>query len=474
MNAINLEGVQRIHFVGIGGAGMSGIAEVLLQQGYRVSGSDINAGATLEHLQSLGAVVSLGHAAEHIAGAEAVVVSSMISPDNPEILAARAEGIPVLHRAQMLAFLMHHKCGIAIAGTHGKTTTTSLVTSILTEAGFDPTFVIGGVLKSAGVNAHAGQSRYFVAEADESDASFLHLHPKVAIVTNIDADHLGTYGGDFNRLCDTFIEFLDRLPMDGLAVVCMDDPIIRQLLPRITRPLITYGFDAAADVRIVRFRPEGFRTCFTLHHAADGHELEVTLNLPGAHNALNTAAACVVARHLGVKDHAIQSALLQFAGVARRMQIYGELEIGQGRVLLIDDYGHHPREIRATWSAIRQAWPNRRLVVVYQPHRYSRTQDLFEDFVKVLSEETDKLILLDVYPAGEEPISGADGAALFSAVQKRKGAQAIFVPKLDCLTEVLQQILCEGDILLTQGAGSIGTVAPQLVLQGLMAARVVE
>ncbi len=458
-----LEEVKRIHFIGIGGAGMGGIAEVLLHLGYAVSGSDPGKNAMIQRLLGLHATIFPEHKAENIAGIELIVVSSAIAQDNPEIIAAQRANIPIIARAEMLAELMRTKYGIAIAGTHGKTTTTSLCASILAEGGLDPTFVIGGLLKSAGANAHLGYSEYFVAEADESDASFLFLHPKIAIVTNIDADHLGTYGGDFNRLCDTFIKFLQQLPENGLAVMCHDDPVIRELLPRISRPVVTYGFDEQADLRIIDFNPQGFETHFKIHDARNNQEIAITLNLPGAHNVLNAAAAIAVALKLGMPAIAIQRALQKFSGVGRRMQIYGELPVGAGHVLVIDDYGHHPREIKATWSAIRQAWPERRLVVVYQPHRYSRTRDLFTDFVNVLAQDADQLILLDVYPAGEKPIMGADGAALFSAIKTRSHAEPIFVPHMEALTEVLRQELRAGDVLLTQGAGNVGTIAPKLM-----------
>ncbi|HVV69512.1 MAG TPA: UDP-N-acetylmuramate--L-alanine ligase [Gammaproteobacteria bacterium] len=458
-----LENVRHIHFVGIGGAGMGGIAEVLLHQGYIISGSDMGKNAMVQRLSGLGAKIFPEHKAQNILGAEIVVVSTAIAEDNPEVIAARLANIPVIARAQMLAELMHSKYGIAIAGTHGKTTTTSLVASILTEGGLDPTFVIGGLLKSAGANAHLGTSEYFVAEADESDASFLFLHPKITIVTNVDADHLGTYGGDFECLCDTFIRFLHQLPEDGLAIVCIDDPVIRELLPRITRPVVTYGFDSAAEIRITDFDPQGFQTHFKVRDTHHGEEVVVSLNLPGAHNVLNATAAIAVAFRLGISGEAVARALQKFAGVGRRMQIYGELPVGKGGVLVIDDYGHHPREIAATWAAIRQAWPERRLVVVYQPHRYTRTRDLFTDFVSVLTKEVDKLILLDVYSAGETPISGADGAALFLAIQSHTEGEPVFVPHMDDLPEVLARELRAGDVLLTQGAGSVGGVAPKLM-----------
>lgn len=463
-----LRHVKRIHFIGIGGAGMGGIAEVLLHQGYEVTGSDLSQNAMVKRLQNLGAVIVLEHRAENIIGADVIVISTAIAPNNAELMAAKKAQIPIIPRAQMLADLMRVKYGIAVAGTHGKTTTTSLLASVLTEAGLDPTFVIGGLLKSTGTHAYLGKSPFFVAEADESDASFLYLHPKIAIVTNIDADHMNTYDNDFSHLQDTFIRFLHRLPFNGLAVVCIDDPVILDILPQIARPTLTYGFHPDADLRIVNFQPAGFQSRFTIKQVKDGKNLEITLNLPGTHNALNTAAVCGVAMSVGVADVAIQNALEKFSGVARRMQVYGELEIPKGQILLIDDYGHHPREIVATWSAIRQAWPNRRLVVAYQPHRYTRTRDLFKDFVEVLSQEADQLLLLDIYPAGETPIPEANGNALFSAIQQKSKIAPIFVPHIEELPNILSKVLKNGDILLTQGAGNIGTVAPQLATEWVL------
>jgi UDP-N-acetylmuramate--alanine ligase len=466
MAAHYLKHVKHIHFIGIGGAGMGGIAEVLLHQGYQITGSDLSQNAMVKRLEKLGATIMAEHRAENVQNADVVVTSTAIAATNPELIAATEQLIPIVPRAQMLADLMRMKQhGIAVAGTHGKTTTTSLLASILTEAGLDPTFVIGGLLKSAGANAYLGKSPFFVAEADESDASFLYLYPEIAIVTNIDADHMGTYHNDFNELKSTFIQFLHRLPFNGLAVVCMDDPVIRELLPQIARPTLTYGFHPDADIQISNFQPTGFQSCFTLKYIKEDRAIPIILNLPGTHNALNTAAVCTIAISLGIEDAAIQNALKKFAGVGRRMQVYGELEIAQGQVLLIDDYGHHPREIAATWTAIRQAWPDRRLVVAYQPHRYTRTRDLFSDFVNALSEQADQLILLDVYAAGETFIDGADGKALLNAIQQQSAATPIFAPQIDALPNILSQVLKDGDILLTQGAGSIGTVAAKLVEQ---------
>lgn len=461
-----MESVKRIHFVGIGGSGMGGIAEILLHQGYEVSGSDPAQNAMVERLVGLKAKISKDHAAENVQGADLVVISSAITKDNPEVAAARALNIPVLQRAQMLAELMRSKQSIAVAGTHGKTTTTSLVSSLLSEAGLDPTYVIGGLLKSSGSNAHLGKSPFFVAEADESDASFLHLHPQIAIVTNIDADHLSTYGGDFNRLCDTFLQFIHQLPEDGLAIMCVDDPVIERLIPKIQRPILTYGFNPRADLCILNFRGEGTKSHFRFSQLSNGKEMDITLNLLGKHNALNAAAAYLAASRMGVSEAAIQTAFNNFQGVGRRMQIWGDLKIADGSVLLIDDYGHHPREMSATWNGIREAWPERRLVVVFQPHRYSRTQELFDDFIKVLS-EVDQLLLLPIYPASEQPIPGIDSPSLLNAVRGHVKATPVLVPRLDALDATLEMVLRDGDILLVQGAGSVGTVAAKLAAKKL-------
>lgn len=462
--------IKHIHFVGIGGAGMSGIAEVLLRQGYKVTGSDISQNVMVQRLQNMQATVFHEHKPENILGADVVVTSTIISADNPEVLAAQAARIPVIPRAQMLADLMRAKQGIAIAGTHGKTTTTSLITALLTEAGLDPTFVIGGMLKSAGAHSHLGHSPFFVAEADESDASFLYLYPQMAVVTNIDADHLETYHHDFSALRQTFVQFLHRLPFNGLAVICMDDPITHDLIVDIARPTVTYGFDEDADVRIIDFTPQGFQSRFTLVSQADSHfqPLTITLNLPGVHNALNAAAACVVALKVGVPSTVIQKSLAQFTGVGRRLQVHGELDIADGKVLVVDDYGHHPREVAVTLAAVRQAWPGRRLVVVYQPHRYTRTRDLFNEFVEVLSQQVDQLILLEIYPAGETPIPGADGKSLWTALRQHCQVEPVFVQDMQTLPDVLMKVLQSDDVLLTQGAGSVGTIAPALMKHGLM------
>ena len=453
--------IRRIHFVGIGGAGMSGIAEVLLNQGYEVAGSDAKAGKTTDRLKSFGAEIFIGHDAAHIEKADVLVVSTAIDPSNPEVKAAQERRLPIVRRAEMLAELMRYRHGIAIAGTHGKTTTTSLIASILGEGGFDPTYVIGGLLTSAGTNAKLGSSRYFVAEADESDASFLHLQPMASVVTNIDADHMDTYGGDFEVLKRTFIEFLHNLPFYGLAVVCGDDPVVRELLPKIGRPTLTYGFDADNDIRATDVHQEGLQTHFTVHRA--GREpLRVTLNLPGLHNVLNSLAAIAIATDEEVEDNAIVSALASFQGVGRRFQRLAEVD----GVQLVDDYGHHPREVAATIAAARQAFPGRRLVMMFQPHRYSRTRDCFEDFVQVLS-TVDQLLLLDVYSAGEKAIAGADSRTLARSIRTRGLVDPVFVEKSDELAQLLPSQLRAGDVLLTQGAGTVGAIALELAQNGL-------
>lgn len=452
--------VRRIHFIGIGGAGMGGIAEVLANEGYQISGSDIANNAVTQRLNQLGATIFIGHEASHVAGASVVVVSTAIKNDNPEVVAARELRIPVVRRAEMLAELMRYRHGIAIAGTHGKTTTTSLVSSIYAEADRDPTFVIGGLLNSAGTNARLGSSRYLIAEADESDASFLHLQPMVSIVTNIEADHMDTYGGDFNKLKATFIEFLHNLPFYGLAVLCIDDPVIRGLLPDVGRATITYGYSDDADVQVLDFVQDHNRSSFKVRRQ-DGSLLAVTLNLPGRHNALNAAAAIAVATEDGIDDEAITAALSRFEGVGRRFQHYGEFATGQGQVMLVDDYGHHPSEVRVTINAVRAGWPERRLVMIFQPHRYTRTRDLYEDFAEVLS-KVDVLILLDVYAAGEEPIPGADSRALCRSIRQRGQLDPVFVATTAEVPAVLAGLLAEGDLVLTQGAGNVGALARTL------------
>jgi len=459
--------IRQVHFVGVGGAGMSGIAEVLLNLGYRVSGSDLRASAVTARLAQLGATIHQGHVAEHVAGCDAVVISSAVAEDNPEVMAARAARIPVVPRAEMLAELMRFRYGVAVAGTHGKTTTTSLIASLLAEGGLDPTFVIGGRLNSAGANAKLGAGRYLVAEADESDASFLFLQPMVAVVTNIDADHLPTYGGDFERLRTTFVEFLHHLPFYGLAVLCADDPQVRTILPRLSRPVLTYGTTDDCDARATDIVQDGLRTRFLVHLPNLETPLPITLNLPGRHSVLNALAAIAVANELGISEPAIRRALLNFQGIGRRFQQHGELKLPDGgRATVMDDYGHHPREIQAVLNALRGAWPERRLVLAFQPHRFTRTRDLFDDFAQVLS-EVDTLILLDVYPAGEKPIPGADGRSLSRAIRVRGKVDPIFVERIDDLPAALPGLLRDGDLLLMMGAGDIGAMAVQLGRDGL-------
>ncbi|MFD2097552.1 UDP-N-acetylmuramate--L-alanine ligase [Corallincola platygyrae] len=452
--------VSRIHFVGIGGAGMAGIAEVLVNEGYKVTGSDIGTNRATEHLSSLGAEVFIGHSAEQVLGASVVVVSTAINEDNPELIAAREERIPVVRRAEMLAELMRYRHGVAIAGTHGKTTTTSLTATLFAEGGLDPTFVIGGLLNSAGTNARLGTSRYLIAEADESDASFLHLQPMVAVITNIEADHMDTYGGDFEQLKSTFIEFLHNLPFYGMAVLCVDDDVVRELLPRVSRHSITYGFSEEADVRAVDFVQSGHSSEFTVKRPCRA-DLKVKLNLPGRHNVLNALAAIAVATEDGVSDEAIVKALEAFEGIGRRFEHYGEFDTGNGKAMLVDDYGHHPSEVQMTIKAARAGWPEKRLVLAFQPHRYTRTRDLYEDFADVLS-EVDLLLLLDVYPAGEKPIPGADGRALCRTIRQRGKLDPVFVATPEELPAKLAEQLQEGDLVLTQGAGNVGAVAKRL------------
>jgi len=468
VNVPEMRRVQRIHFVGIGGAGMAGIAEVLLNQGYQISGSDIAENANTERLRSLGATVVLGHMAENIEGASVVVVSSGIKTDNAELVAAHQLRVPVVRRAEMLAELMRFRHGIAVAGTHGKTTTTSLVASIFAEADRDPTFVIGGLLNSAGSNARLGNSKYLIAEADESDASFLHLQPMVAIVTNIEADHMDTYEGDFNKLLDTYVEFLHNLPFYGLAVMCVDDPVVADLIPRLGRQTMTYGFSEAADIRAINYKQTASESCFTILRKGL-QPLDVCLNLPGKHNVLNALAAVAVATDEGINDQAIQSALNKFEGIGRRFQHYGNFPVpgkNEGEVMLVDDYGHHPSEVAATIQAAREGWPERRLVMAFQPHRYSRTRDLYEDFVNVLS-QVDVLLMLEVYSAGETPVSGADSRSLCRSIRQRGQIDPIYVATVDDMPEVLESVLAAGDLLLTQGAGNIGALAKNIATEVL-------
>ncbi len=456
--------IQHIHFVGIGGSGMSGIAEVLHNLGYTISGSDLADSATLQHLQSLGIATFIGHAAEHIAGAQVIVTSTAVRADNPEVVAARAQKITVVPRALMLAELMRFKTGIAIAGAHGKTTTTSLVASVLAEAGLDPTFVIGGRLNSAGVNAKLGQGDYIVVEADESDASFLNLLPVMAVVTNIDADHMETYGHDFGRLKQAFLDFLHRMPFYGRAIVCTESPAIRDILPQLARPVTTYGLAEGVQVRAVDVRAEQGQMRFTVlrQNGKPYPPLHVTLNLPGEHNVLNALAAVAIAMELEVDDAAVLRALENFKGVGRRFQRYGELPCAGGQFTVIDDYGHHPVEMQATIAAARGAFPGRRLVLAFQPHRYTRTRDCFEDFVQVLS-QADAVLLAEVYAAGEEPIQAADGRALARGLRVAGKVEPLFVADIAQMPSTIVDNARPGDVVLTMGAGSIGAVPAKVV-----------
>jgi UDP-N-acetylmuramate--alanine ligase len=453
--------INTIHFVGIGGSGMSGIAEVLANLGYSVQGSDLKASDATRRLESLGVRVLLGHQAANVAGADVVVVSSAVAADNPEVAHALERRIPVVKRAEMLGELMRFRYSIAVAGTHGKTTTTSLVASVLAEGGEDPTFVIGGRLKSADANARLGAGRYLVAEADESDASFMHLQPLIAVVTNVDADHLGTHGGDFEQLKASFVEFLHNLPFYGLAVICTDDPVTATLIPRIGRPYLGYGFGENADVRAVNLVRRGAKSSFDVIRPGRPKPLPVTLNLPGRHNVLNSLAAIAVATELEIEDTAIARALTEFQGIDRRLQTLAELDTGRGRVVVVDDYAHHPTEIAATLEAARQAWPGRRIVLVFQPHRYTRTHDLLDDFAKVLS-EPDALVVAEVYPAGEAPIAGADAKTLCRAIRSRGRVDPVMLGALDELPRALADLVHDGDVVLTMGAGSIGAAAHEL------------
>jgi len=452
--------INTIHFVGIGGTGMSGIAEVLLSLGYIVQGSDARASAVTEWLTSLGARITIGHAAANIQGADVVVASGAVPRDNPELAAALAQRIPVVARAEMLGELMRFRYSIAVAGTHGKTTTTSLIASILTAGGEDPTYVIGGRLKSAASNARLGAGRYLVAEADESDASFTHLQPLIAIVTNIDNDHLSAHGGDFGLLKQSFVDFLHNLPFYGLAVLCADDPQLRSIVPEIGRPILSYGLDAGADVRAVEVTAAGLQTRFRVLRAGSV-PLAVQLNLPGLHNVRNALAAVAVASELGIDDQAILRALAAFQGVDRRLQHIGDVATAVGRITIVDDYGHHPTEITATLAAVRQGYAGRRVLLAFQPHRYTRTRDLIDDFGKALS-AADALLVTEVYAAGEAPIAGADGRAICRAVRGRGQLEPLFVEKVEELAQALRDVIRGGDVIVCMGAGNISAVAHTL------------
>ena len=465
-----MQDFRRVHFVGVGGVGMSGIAEVLCNLGYSVSGSDKVDNATTRRLAALGARIDLGHAAANVADADVLVVSSAIKPDNPELLAARERRIPVVPRAEMLGELMRFRRGIAVAGTHGKTTTTSLTASVLAEAGLDPTFVIGGQLIAAGANARLGTGEYLVAEADESDGSFLLLSPVIAIVTNIDADHLENYEGDFGHVKKAFADFLHRLPFYGVAVLCVDDAEVATLARETNRRVLTYGIDGDADLRASDLRQNGQSTEFVMHLPDGEPGFPVRLNLPGRHNVLNALAACAVGWQLGVPPEAMRQALAKFEGVGRRFQMRGEIALDHGHALLVDDYGHHPRELAAVFAAARSGWPERRLVVAFQPHRYSRTRDLLDDFANVLA-DVDVLVLTEIYPAGELPIANADGRALSRAVRARGKVDPVLVEHPRELRDALPPLLRDGDLLLLLGAGDIGAAATELANGGQLKTR---
>jgi len=457
--------ISRIHFVGIGGSGMSGIAEVLLNQGYQISGSDISVGPTIKRLKAAGMEIFKGHTKQNIEGADVVVKSSAVTLENPEIAAAYELGVPVVRRAEMLAELMRYRHGVAVAGTHGKTTTTSLIAAVFAEAKLDPTFIVGGRVNSTGTNAKLGASRYIIAEADESDASFLHLQPMVSVVTNIEPDHMETYGFDFDQLKTTYIEFLHNLPFYGLAVVCIDDPVIQELLTSIGRPILTYGFSETAAYRITDFSMVDGRGQFVIDRPDNLSTLTISMNIPGRHNALNAAAAVAVASDEGVSDQAIITGLEKFCGVGRRFETIGDYPIENnqtsGMATLVDDYGHHPTELKATIDAVRDGWPQKRLVMVFQPHRYSRTRDLYEDFVQVLS-EVDLLIMLDVYAAGEEPIVGASSKNLCNSIRQRGAVDPIYAETMEQVPNLVAGLVQADDLILTQGAGSVSKLVAML------------
>jgi len=455
------EFVRHVHFVGIGGAGMSGIASVLIDQGYSVSGSDQVESMATRTLSQKGAQVWLGHDPDYVKGADVVVVSNAVGSDNPEVVTAAKQGIPVVPRAQMLGELMRFRNGIAVAGTHGKTTATSLVAAVFAEAQLDPTFLVGGLVKSEAGNARLGNGRWLIAEADESDASFLHLQPHIAVVTNIDTDHMATYSGDFDQLTDTFRSFLHNLPFYGLAVLCSDDPVIRDLRSHVRRPVVSYGVEAGADYQATNIRQKGTRMQFEVT-LTGGRSVEIDLALPGLHNVQNALGAIAVADKVGIGADAIVAGLRGFAGIDRRFEILGDLILDSGRALLVDDYAHHPREIAATLAAAKGCWPDRRKVVVFQPHRFTRTQELLDDFSALL-DSVPCLVITEVYAAGEKPIPRADGRALCRSIRARGGTDPVFVPELDQLKDALMPILRDGDVVLTLGAGDIGRAARELV-----------
>jgi len=460
--SLSLDKNQTIHFIGIGGAGMSGIAEVLLTKGHQISGSDMHESEVTNRLKKLGAEIHIGHSASNINGAGIVVVSSAIDPKNPEVIRAQEKQLPILQRAKMLALLMHSYQSITVAGTHGKTTTTSLIASVLAEANLDPTFVIGGLLKSAGCNAQLGQSTYFVAEADESDASFLLLQPEVAVVTNIDQDHLSTYAGDFNQLIEAFLEFIEKVPEHGAKVLCGDDPVIAKLLPKIPAKVLTYGFGPNNIIRAENYQQHALVAEFTLIDTILNQQFQVKLAIPGQHNVLNALAAYAVARHYGIDAEKTLSALAKFQGVGRRFQLYDKIKIPTGQISLVDDYGHHPREVQVTIDAVRKVWPQRRLVMVFQPHRYSRTSEMMDDFVNVLR-GPDQLILMEIYAAGEAPIPGITSDLLAEKFEQQAKKPLLLVQQKEKVITELSRLLQDGDVVLMQGAGDISKIVQKIV-----------
>ncbi|CAA0083864.1 UDP-N-acetylmuramate--L-alanine ligase [BD1-7 clade bacterium] len=457
--------IDRIHFIGIGGAGMCGIAEVLVNQKYEVSGSDLRESANTERLRSLGATIFIGHAETNVDGSDVVVVSTAIDESNPEIQWAREHRVPIVARAEMLAELMRYRHGIAVAGTHGKTTTTSMIASILAAGGLDPTFIIGGLVNNFGSNARLGESHYLIAEADESDASFLHLQPMASVITNIEEDHMSTYDGDIEKLKQTFVDFAHNLPFYGAIVACIDDPIVREILPRLGRATLTYGFSDDADFRIRDVQSDGMSNSFIVEYA-ESAELPITINVPGRHNVLNATAAAALAIDENVAAEAIIDGLRSFNGVGRRFQVYGDYAVGDGTARLVDDYGHHPTEVAVTIDAARESHPDKRVLMIFQPHRYSRTKDLYDDFVKVLS-EVDVLIVLDVYSAGEKPVVGADSRSLCHSLRQLGKVDPVHVKTIDDVPDVLAKLVEAGDLVVTQGAGNVGTLAEMLAKRGL-------
>ena len=452
--------INRIHFVGIGGAGMCGIAEVLLTQKYAISGTDMKVSSNTERLEAMGARIDIGHAEAHVVGADVVVVSTAIDEANPEIQWAREHRVPIVPRAEMLAELMRYRHGIAVAGTHGKTTTTSMVASVLAAGGLDPTFIVGGLVNNFGSNAGLGESGYLVAEADESDASFLHLQPMVSVITNVEEDHMSTYGGDFNKMKQTYIEFVHNLPFYGVVVACADDEVIQEIIPKFSRPVITYGFSSHADVRITDVKNDGMKSHFKIS-TGDKKDIAFCLNMPGDHNVLNATAAIAIGLDEGLSIEAVQKGIEKFTGVGRRFQVYGEYALESGAAVLVDDYGHHPTEVRATVEAARQCYSDKRLLMIFQPHRYSRTKDLYDDFVDVLC-DVDALIVLDVYSAGEEVIVGADSRSLCHSIRQRSNLDPIHVKTIDQVADVLKTVVKDGDVVITQGAGNVGALSEQL------------